>query len=374
MKIGIVSSTVFKLGNNGLPGYGGLEVVAWHQARGLAAKGHDVTLFAPDGSACPGCRVVPFGPAGRVDEEHAYGGFPEIRDGDKVLREAHKGYWQELLNQDVITDHSWGKWPLCLKAEGRLKAPVLTVFHAPVDTMFKAWPPDYPGVGRVGRPCAVCISRDQANHFEALYGGEARVCHNGIDPEHYRRMDGVARTDRYLFLARFSTIKGPDIAIDACKRTDVGLDLIGDTSITNEPHYFEHCKAQCDGNRIRMVGPCSRGESVYWYSRAHAFLHPNQRFREPLGLAPLEAQACGLPVVAWRYGAMPETVRHGETGYLVRSVDEMVDAIRTLNALPAADMTAMRDACVAHARQFTVRRMVDRYEELCKEAVDTGGW
>ena len=62
--------------------------------------------------------------------------------------------------------------------EGRLKVPVLCVLHAPVDTMLKSLPPG------VDKPCFVCISEDQRNHFEALFNQEARVCHNGI--RHHR--------------------------------------------------------------------------------------------------------------------------------------------------------------------------------------------
>ncbi len=110
MKICVVSSTVFAVP---LQGYGGLEAIAWHCARGLAAKGHDVILAAPDGSTCPGVRVLHTGVAGQHDEAMAYG-----------------KYWSVLKDADAVIDHSWQKWPYVGKAEGWLKAPVLAVMHA----------------------------------------------------------------------------------------------------------------------------------------------------------------------------------------------------------------------------------------------------
>jgi len=88
MKIAVISSTVFQVGPGGLQGYGGLEQLAWQQARGLAAKGHVVTLMAPDGSTCPGVTVLPPGPAGQHHEQQAYA-----------------KYWSVLPEHDVVIDH-----------------------------------------------------------------------------------------------------------------------------------------------------------------------------------------------------------------------------------------------------------------------------
>lgn len=376
LRIIVISSTVFAVGRGGsaLSGYGGLEVIAYQIAEGLAKKGHEVGLVAPDGSECPGCQVIPIGPERMVSEGKAYGGFPAVAHEGQIIREAHPGYWQHLLGADAIIDHSWQKYSYMLKAEGRLKAPVLGVCHAPVNTMLNSPPP-------VEKPCVVCISKDQASHYEALFSPhKARVAYNGIDPDFYKPVAGVKRTGRFLFLARFSTIKGPLLAIEACKKAGAGLDLVGDTSITNEPDYFNACKAKCDGEQIRMVGPASRGECVRWFSQAHCLLHPNfpapntghPGFREPLGLAPLEAQACGTPCIAGRYGAMTETISEGATGLLVSSLDEMVRAIQSdwIRNIAQSD----RDGCREWASSFNIDKMVDRYQELCYEAIEEGGW
>ncbi len=348
MKITVVSTGVFKCPPDG---YAGLEHLAWLQAEGLAAKGHDVTIVAPEGSQCSKSKLLAIGPAGTWDE-----------------RKSFQHYRGHLPTQDVIIDNTWQKHSYLLKMEGGLKAPILGVMHAPVNTMYSTLPP-------VEKPSFVCISQDQANHFEALHGREARVCHNGVDVNFYKPMS-VPRSDRFLFLARFSTIKGPDIAIEACKRAGVGLDLIGDTSITQEPDFFEKCKAMCDGKQIRMIGPAKRGECVWWYSQAFALLHPNQRFREPFGLAPVEAMLCGCPVIAWKFGAVKETI-DGRGGVLVNSLEEMVYWIKTLlnpEPLQAHVNDKMRWDVREWAKQFSVERMINRYEELAIEAMDTGGW
>lgn len=346
MKICVVSTPVFRVP---CAGYAGLEVIAWETARGLATLGHQVALVAPDGSECPGVEMIYNGPEKTWDEKTAY-----------------SKYWHHLPNFDVVVDSSWNKWSYILKREGKLPAPILGVMHAPVNTMYGSLPPD------IDKPCFVCISQDQANHFEAIHGREAKVCYNGIDLKYYRPMN-VPRTERFLFLARFSSIKAPHLAIEACKKAGVGLDLVGDTSITNEPDYLKYCESLADGNQIRIVGPASRGETVWWFSQAKALLHPTQNFREPFGLAPVEAMACGCPVVAWNYGALKETVGSG-CGVLVKSVDDMVKAIIDIKNTPDEQMRAIRQVCVENARRFSIENMTKRYEELCIDAVTNGGW
>lgn len=356
MKICVISSCVIVVPP---PGYSGLEMIVWQCARGLAELGHEVTLIAPEGSSCPNCKVINCGRPGQWDESHAF-----------------KTYSSHLLeaNYDAIIDHSWSKFSLSHKPY--LKTPVLCVMHAPVNGMLQSLPPN------TDKPCFVCISQDQANHFDALFNYKPRVCHNGIDLSFYKDTQ-VGRTNRFLFLARFSTIKGPDLAIEACLRAGVGLDLVGDTSITNEPEYFHKCMElakrwspnwdHSKGEQIRVIGGVSRSETVHWYSRSHCMIHPNQRFREPLGLAPLEAMACGLPVIGWRYGALKETVKEGVSGLLVNSFDELVKAIQCdwFKNITEDDRLGCRQWVQDN---FTVQRMVLRYEELSKEAVETGGW
>jgi len=227
----------------------------------------------------------------------------------------------------VIIDHSWGKWAYSLKAEGGTKAPVLGVFHAPIKTMYGSWPPVFPQLPPIEKACAVCISEDQARQFKEIHDPcDVRVCYNGVDTEFYKPIEGIKRSNRFLFLARFSTIKGPLLAIQACKEVGVGLDLVGDTSITQEPEYFQKCKSLCDGEQIRMVGPASRGECVWWFSQAHALIHPNfpapklghPGFREPFGLAPVEAQLCFPADTLVRASGIQRTYISSYTGTLLQ--------------------------------------------------------
>jgi glycosyltransferase involved in cell wall biosynthesis len=239
-----------------------------------------------------------------------------------------------------------------------------------VDTMYRSLPPS------VENPCFVTISDDQKVHFEAIFERKAERAYNGVDPSFYKAIPGVKRTDRFLFLARFSTIKGADLAIKACLEAGVGLDLVGDTQITHEPAYLQHCLSLASQQspdwkksekQIVVHGGCSRGETVHWYSRAHCMLHPNERFREPFGLAPVEAMLCGLPVIAWDRGAMRETIAHGGSGLLVKDYPSLVNAIKSpwIEDITSED----RGGCREWAMKFSTENMVRRVSELCYQAI-----
>jgi glycosyltransferase involved in cell wall biosynthesis len=190
----------------------------------------------------------------------------------------------------------------------------------------------------------------------------------------YRRKP-VARTDRYLFLARMSRIKGPQIAADLARKLRFVLDLVGDDRLTGEPELAQRLRMMSSPageppkTNIIYHGGVTREKTVDFFSAAKALLHPNQLFREPFGLAPVEAQACGLPVLAFDNGAMRETIVHGESGFLVKTVDEMEKLIKD-----DAVAGIKPEACRASAERFSVKQMVDSYEKHCIEAIESGGW
>lgn len=340
MKICVISTTLMTVP---ISGYGGLEMISYLCAAGLARRGHEITLVAPVGS------VPPPG----VDLHGTTLGESEMQ--------AYSGYWQRLPNFDVIIDHSWQKWAYILKVEGKLGAPILGVCHAPIHTMYGSAPP-------VLLPCLVAISKDQAVAINEHLGVASRVAYNGVDLDFYKQKPDTERTGRYLFLARMSRIKGPHIAADLARKIRFGLDLVGDDKMTGEPELAQRMYMMATNN-IAYHGGVSRERAVEFFSAGKAMLHMNEIFREPFGLAPVEAQACGMPVIAFDNGAMRETVVHGKTGFLVRSVGEVEKLIKE-----DAVSKIRPEHCRKNAERFSVKNMVDSYEALCREALETGGW
>ncbi len=110
---------------------------------------------------------------------------------------------------------------------------------------------------------------------------------------------------------------------------------------------------------------------MWWMSQARCMIHSIKYFREPFGLAPVEAQSCKCPVIAWKNGGCKETIPEYN---LVSSFDELVNRIIIIKSMQPEAMSVMQQEVMEIAQQYSEERMVSRYEQLCFEAIETGGW
>jgi D-inositol-3-phosphate glycosyltransferase len=116
------------------------------------------------------------------------------------------------------------------------------------------------------------------------------------------------------------------------------------------------------GERVRFLGPLPRADLPRLYAAADLLLATSFA-SETFGIGPVEAQACGLPVVASRFGGFPEVVAEGRTGLLVppRDPQALAAACRELLDDPARRL-AMSAAAPGWAAQFAWPAVADRVE------------
>jgi glycosyltransferase involved in cell wall biosynthesis len=182
------------------------------------------------------------------------------------------------------------------------------------------------------------------------------VVPHGVDPGRYPLGEGGKHL---LVLSRIHPDKGIREAILFARRARLPLKIAG--PIQDEA-YFRDQVAPLLGEGVEFLGPVdpeARGELL---AGAIALLH-FVNFKEPFGLAPVEAMMSGVPVLARPLGALPETVRHGETGFLVEGWEEALDYLERLKTL---DRKAIR--LYAEAR-FSRERMARDYLELYRKVV-----
>ena len=98
-----------------------------------------------------------------------------------------------------------------------------------------------------------------------------------------------------------------DLAIDACRRVGAPLRIVGDGPDR------ERLRSASPGPDVTFLGPLTDEQMRDEYRRAQAVHLPGE---EDFGIVPVEAQACGRPVVALARGGALETVTDGETGVL----------------------------------------------------------
>jgi glycosyltransferase involved in cell wall biosynthesis len=339
MRVAMVAPLVFPI----LPAQAnGPHSVVIDLCRGLAARGHDVTLYAAAGSAVDGVKVheITVDPIARTAAARADGGGSAA--GRQALHDSFLALYGDLRTRqfDAVSQHAFDA-PAIELAEG---LPVLHTLHLPpVDlTVVEA--------ARSSGGSLVAVSEASRRDWEAAGVGEVGVIFNGVpisvpptDP-----VDEVA-----LIAGRVSPEKGTHIALRVARQAGLRPRVIGDIY---DRDYFEHSVEPLlrDGE---FVGPLNREQLSREMSRAAVLLMPIA-WDEPFGLVAAEAQMAGCPVVGYRRGALPEVVAEGVGGYLVDSGDEagLVEAVARARAL---DRTAIRERAVD---ELGVDRMVAAYE------------
>jgi glycosyltransferase involved in cell wall biosynthesis len=158
--------------------------------------------------------------------------------------------------------------------------------------------------GRVGR--YLTNSHHVAGRIRRYYNREATVVYPPVDTRFYHP-DGATRERYALVVSALVPYKRLDVAIDACALARMPLKIVG-----TGPE-LSRLGRRASGDTT-FLGQRSNEEIRDLYRRAALILLPGE---EDFGIVPVEAQACGRPVVAYRRGGALETVIDGETGILV---------------------------------------------------------
>jgi glycosyltransferase involved in cell wall biosynthesis len=196
-----------------------------------------------------------------------------------------------------------------------------------------------------------------------LGDGSLPVVYNGIAPEEIPFNDQPE--DFFIVVGRMTPGKGIAEAIRIAGKAGVRLVIVGQVTghlPWSEEYFLREVKPHVDGKRIRHVEAMPYAELVKWMGRARGFLFPLQ-WDEPFGMVVAEAMAAGTPVLAYPRGSMPELVQDGETGFLARDEDQMVEAVAAVDKL---DRRRCREWVVDN---FSVDRMIDGYEKLYRKIV-----
>ncbi len=180
--------------------------------------------------------------------------------------------------------------------------------------------------GAAGPDVLVANSRHVAARIERCYGRAAEVVNPPVDVQHYLGMPR-APEDFYLVFGRVVPYKRVDLAVAACASLGLPLKVAGDG------RALDAVRAGAPpGGSVEFLGRVSERERDELLSGARALLFPGE---EDFGIVPVEAQAAGVPVIAYGVGGAAETVLDGRTGVLFdeSTATGMVGAIERFEGL-----------------------------------------
>jgi len=326
--------------------YGGTERVVSYLTEELVRQGHDVTLFA-SGDSRTAARLVPGVPqALRLDPSIIDPIAHQILEIERVAQMADEF--------DVIHWHlDYFHFPL----SRRLGVPRLTTLHGRLDM-----PDLQPLYAEFSDEPLISISNDQraplpnANWVETI--------HHGMPPD---ELAPNYEPGQYLaFLGRISPEKRADRAIEVARRAGIPLKIAAKVDDVDRPYFEEHIEPLLEADHVDFIGEIGPDDKGDFLGHAHALLFPID-WAEPFGLVMIEAMACGTPVVAYRSGSVPEVITDGESGYIVETIDEAVEAVGRLHEIS-------REGCRASFEtRFTVERMGRNYVEVYQRLIGQGG-
>ena len=325
--------------------YGGTERVVSFLTDALLDLGHEVTLFATADSETR-AKLVPCAPRGLRLDGCQDPVAPHLNMIEEVYRRA-----DEL---DVIHFHvDYLGFPLAR----RHGVANVTTMHGRLD--IPDWAPLFRTYGD-----APLVSISDAQRAPLPFANWRATIYHGLPPA---QLGCHPAPGRYLaFLGRLSREKRVDRAIELARRLYMPLKIAA--KVDDRDHrYHEEIVELLGDPHVEFVGEIDEGGKDEFLGNAAALLFPID-WPEPFGLVMIEAMACGTPVVAYACGSVPEVMRDGVSGYVVRDLEEAVARTAEAVRLPRARCRAYFE------ERFLARRMARDYlavyEALIAEAAE----
>jgi len=382
---------------------GGMTVYVRQMARALAAQGVQVDLYTRrDGSGpdqtvlFPGVRVIQIeaGSAGLSKQEVA-AHLPEFTSNLVEAATALQGSVPGQAPYDLIHSHYWLSGRVASILRARWGVPFVHTFHTLGMVKNRARrvgdlpEPDtrLNGEARViADACAIVAStNEERQSLIELYSAHPErihLVHPGVDHTLFRpanralakRSLGVGAGRMILFAGRLQPLKAADTAVRAAAELagragfeDIRLVVVGGPSGVNGRLELERLKALAIDlgiqRAVEFVPAQPQHKLARYYQAADVCLVPS--VTESFGLVALEAQACGLPVIASNVGGLRSIIHQGQTGFLVEPGDSLGFADRAGALLvDPRSLAKMGARAAASAAEFSWERSATELYDL----------
>jgi glycosyltransferase involved in cell wall biosynthesis len=325
--------------------YGGIERVVDGLVRQLRGRGHQVCLLAKPGSACEADAFFAWpGPRSQSLSDTLWNTWTLW----KAVRSFRPDIVHSFSRVAYLTPHLRGRVPLVMTYERdpTLHTVGMAVKLAAPNLLYFTGCSDY---------IAACGRRA---------GGNWEGIPNFFEMDALKFSPAVASDAPLVFLSRVESIKGAHWAIEIARRTGHRLIIAGNHAESGpEAAYWKREIEPCIGHDgIEYVGPVNDEQKNKVLGQARAMVVPIQ-WDEPFGIVFAESLACGTPVISCPRGSLPEIVRQGVDGFLIRSIDEGCKAVAKLHTIDRAECRRRAE------REYAPDVIAERYLDLYRRAI-----
>ena len=236
--------------------------------------------------------------------------------------------------------------------------PAIKATLRPLIALLRRW--DYQAAQRVDH--FVAISREVQTRIRRHYGRKSAVIHPPVDTTRFRPSSGSGHSpasthdDYYLIVSRLIPYRRIDLAVRAFSQLGLPLFIAGDGRDWAALETLA-------GPNVTFLGRVPDGALPDLYARCRAYVLPGV---EDFGIAPVQAQAAGRPVIAYSAGGALDTVVEGETGVFFRepTPEALAAAVRAFDP----DTVDPR-ACRANAERFAVEVFKGKLRRFIEDAL-----
>jgi glycosyltransferase involved in cell wall biosynthesis len=364
-------------------GYGGIENVIYALVPALIRQGVDVELFTIKETKLRSSKKH------WLHESAQYEHIHKPQNDAMPILTAHVMFALNAIRQDggfdIIHDHNEYIGPMAMAFSGDNLPPAVHTIHGPPfttpDRLELGLPDNRPWwreIAKSDKIQFVPISHSMANFAPRLLKQrQLDPVHNMLDVDQYPFVE--KKSDYFITLARFHPDKGQHLAIEACLEMGHRLQMAGAVAGISQPrrllmelanplspfrgiedfrYYSDKIFPHVNGF-IKTLGEIKGARKLRVISRARALLFPIQ-WDEPFGMAPIEALACGTPVIAMNRGALPEIIDHGVNGFLANDFDEFKEYMKRIDEINPEDCRASVKR--KFSADFAAKCYINRYK------------
>jgi phosphoheptose isomerase/glycosyltransferase involved in cell wall biosynthesis len=403
-RIAFISDHASPLATLGGIDSGGQNVYVAEVARCLSKLGYEIDIFTRR-TAVEQKEVINFekhirvihitaGPAQDLPKEELYSYMPEFSEQVQYFIEVQK------IHYDLIHAHFWLSGMVAMDLKRELGIPFVITFHAlgKVRRQHQGAEDRFPKqretveqeiILHADKIIAECPN-DMKDLMHLYHAPQEKIeiipC--GYNPDDFYPVSnkqakiklGLQLEHQYILqLGRIVPRKGIDNVIEAIgllngKFPNLRLLIVGgdftDPATQKEIKRLKQiCQEKKIEDKVKFLGNKGRDELKYYYSASEIFV--TTPWYEPFGITPLEAMACGTPVIGSDVGGISFTVRNNETGRLVSPQEPAQLASNIMDLLSDKDaLMAMRNNAVSHVKRlFTWECVSDQINDLYQKVI-----